>query len=120
MNILKRINDLKNKIHKHNVNYYVKDSPTILDHDYDELLRDSNRGYGGATYDIVFTGYCKRPDGTIENCEFVDWGENGEWDEGEPAVPASFIPNEAAAEYDGLGVPTKFYVDDLFWEYGNV
>ena len=40
MNILKRIKDLKNKIHKHNVNYYVKDNPTISDHDYDKLLRD--------------------------------------------------------------------------------
>ena len=40
MNILKRISDLKNKIHKHNVNYYVKDSPTISDYDYDKLLRN--------------------------------------------------------------------------------
>ena len=37
--IEKKINDLVEKIHMHNINYYVYDSPTISDYEYDVLVK---------------------------------------------------------------------------------
>ena len=40
MDIQTRINQLKNDINNHNINYYVYDNPTISDYEYDLLLRE--------------------------------------------------------------------------------
>lgn len=40
MNILERINYLKNEINRHNYLYYVEENPTLSDFEYDELFRE--------------------------------------------------------------------------------
>ena len=40
MKIKDRINSLREKLNKHNVNYYAFDNPTISDYEYDILLKE--------------------------------------------------------------------------------
>ena len=40
MNIKNKILYLINEIEEHNLNYYIKDNPTISDYEYDLLLRE--------------------------------------------------------------------------------
>jgi len=39
-NILKKIEELREKIRYHNYRYYVLDNPTVSDAEYDQLMRD--------------------------------------------------------------------------------
>src|SRR5579884_1034115 len=38
--IFRRVEDLRHEIERHNYNYYVLDSPTITDGEYDALMRE--------------------------------------------------------------------------------
>lgn len=40
MNVLERINFLKNEINRHNYLYYVEENPSLSDFEYDELFRE--------------------------------------------------------------------------------
>ena len=40
MNVKNKISSLINEIEEHNINYYIKESPTISDYEYDILLRE--------------------------------------------------------------------------------
>lgn len=40
MNVLDRINFLKNEINRHNYLYYVEDNPSVSDFEYDEMYRE--------------------------------------------------------------------------------
>ncbi len=40
MNISEHINQLRKELHQHNYNYYVLDTPTISDYDFDMLLKE--------------------------------------------------------------------------------
>ena len=40
MNVKNKISSLINEIEEHNINYYIKESPTISDYEYDVLLRE--------------------------------------------------------------------------------
>ena len=39
MKDIKKINDLVETIHMHNIHYYVYDNPTISDYEYDILIK---------------------------------------------------------------------------------
>ncbi|MDD3436399.1 MAG: hypothetical protein PHC64_04510 [Candidatus Gastranaerophilales bacterium] len=40
MNVLDRINFLKNEINRHNYLYYVEENPSLSDFEYDEMFRE--------------------------------------------------------------------------------
>ena len=40
MEMLKYIEDLRDKLHRHNYLYYVKDNPEISDFEFDQLAKD--------------------------------------------------------------------------------